>query len=390
MRPFASRLAAVCSAAVVGSAVAASAQPDWSQVVTDVGPSVVTIDHATGGGSGFVVRGDGTIITNAHVIEDAAGVTVTLHTGEIFGDVWLVAADERRDLALIRIAGSGLRPLTVSSEPVAVGQPVALIGSPRGFENTLTTGVVSAERLMGGTQYVQTTAESSPGSSGSPLVTADGEVVGVLTLSRRDAEALNFAISARYIQGLLDSERLRGQATLFPPAPPEELAAAPPPAAEEELADPVRPRGAPYGVFLGGWPQNPSPTSGFWPVMRNVHDALFGFGVPIVNTAELLDWWQRGELAFGVSSAVLVDVAEEFFNAAWVIKIETDIHPSNRRDGASLECWSVPSGQLMWREDITDFSMSVDGSINDLSRDLVREVRERRGRACVTGAAGAR
>ena len=362
-------------------------------MVADVGPSVVTIDHAGGGGSGFVVRADGTIVTNAHVVEDAAGVTVTLHTGEVFGDVWLVAADQRRDLALIRIAGSGLDPLPVSREPVRVGQPVALIGSPRGFENTLTTGVVSAERLMGGTQYVQTTAESSPGSSGSPLVTAAGEVVGVLTLSRRDAEALNFAISARYIQGLLDSEHLRGRATLFPPAlPPEERAAPPaaPAPAEEELADPGRPRGSPYGVFLGGWPLNPSPTSGFWPVMRNVHDAMYGFGVPIVNTAELLEWWQQGELAFGVSSAVLVSVAEEFFNAAWVLKIETDIHPSNRRDGASIECWSVPLDRLMWREDVTDFSMSVQGSINDLSRDLVRELRERRGRPCMTGAAGAR
>ena len=179
----------------------------WVAVAEQVTPSVVVIRSDRGQGSGFLVDASGTIVTNEHVIDDVTELTVTLNSGEVFSTVWIVATDAARDLAILRIAGTHLPALPLAdSNSVQVGEPVALLGAPAGLGATLSTGVVSAVRIVDGSRTIQTTAPASLGSSGSPLVNRDGEAVGVLTWARVDGNDLNFTIP------------IKGGGRLAPPA----------------------------------------------------------------------------------------------------------------------------------------------------------------------------
>jgi S1-C subfamily serine protease len=139
-------------------------------------------------GSGFVVDDDGHILTNAHVIDHATAVTVTLG-GDRTRPAEVVGKDEATDLALIKVDPDGLdlRPLELGdSSTVRVGDPTVAIGNPYGFDRTLTTGVVSAlqRRITAPGGYtiedvIQTDAALNPGNSGGPLIDAAGRVIGV-------------------------------------------------------------------------------------------------------------------------------------------------------------------------------------------------------------------
>src|SRR5829696_1865033 len=139
-------------------------------------------------GSGFVIDREGTILTNAHVIENARRVRVQfadkrVETAEIVG------RDRSTDLAVLKVDPDGLklRPLTLgSSKGVQVGDPTVAIGNPFGLERTLTTGVVSAtKRTIPGLDdfqidnVIQTDAAINPGNSGGPLIDAAGRVIGI-------------------------------------------------------------------------------------------------------------------------------------------------------------------------------------------------------------------
>jgi S1-C subfamily serine protease len=187
-----------------------------------VGPSVVKIDVATtskrgrqrdGSGSGLVFSPDGLILTNSHVVEKASRVEVHLADGTNL-DASIVGADPDTDIAVVRANGMGLpwRPLGDSSR-LRPGQVVIAIGSPYGFQHTVTAGVVSAlgrslrsrsGRLI--EQLVQTDAALNPGNSGGPLVTSLSEVVGVNTAAILGVQGISFAVpinTARRIASLL-------------------------------------------------------------------------------------------------------------------------------------------------------------------------------------------
>ena len=138
---------------------------------------------ARGEGSGFIVSGDGYIITNAHVVEGVDEVTVKLTDKRKF-TAKVVGYDERTDIALIKISATNL-PRVVIGEPdkLKVGEAVVAIGSPFGFENSVTSGIVSAkDRTLPSENYVpfiQTDVAVNPGNSGGPLFNLRGEVVGV-------------------------------------------------------------------------------------------------------------------------------------------------------------------------------------------------------------------
>jgi S1-C subfamily serine protease len=139
-------------------------------------------------GSGIVIDGNGTILTNYHVIENAIKVTVSIEKGQTV-DAQVVGKDPSNDLAILRIPTDGLtlHPLTLGdSSEVQVGDPVLAIGNPFDLERTLTTGVISALQRQitapnGFTidNVLQTDAPINPGNSGGPLLNAGGQVIGI-------------------------------------------------------------------------------------------------------------------------------------------------------------------------------------------------------------------
>jgi len=140
-----------------------------------------------GGGSGFIIASDGFIITNHHVVDDADEVMVRLTDRREF-KARVIGKDQRTDIAIIKIDATGLRPVKIGDpSALRIGEWVAAIGQPLGFETTLTTGVVSAKARAsrGGDRtgdlvpFIQHDAAVNPGNSGGPLFNSRGEVVAV-------------------------------------------------------------------------------------------------------------------------------------------------------------------------------------------------------------------
>jgi serine protease Do len=133
-------------------------------------------------GSGFIVTADGYVLTNAHVVDDASEVTVKLTDRREFV-AKVIGVDKRSDVALIKIAATGLPTVHFGeSSKLKPGQWVVAIGSPFGFDNSVTAGVVSATARPldeGYVPFIQTDAAINPGNSGGPLFNVDGQVIGI-------------------------------------------------------------------------------------------------------------------------------------------------------------------------------------------------------------------
>ncbi len=141
----------------------------------------------SGQGSGFFIGSDGLLLTNAHVIAKADEVTVTLIDKREF-KAKVLGSDERSDIAVLKIEGAAFPKVTIGdTNKLRVGEWVVAIGSPFGFRNTVTAGIVSAKGRdevsrgpnSGGVQFIQTDVAVNPGNSGGPLFNVRGEVVGV-------------------------------------------------------------------------------------------------------------------------------------------------------------------------------------------------------------------
>jgi S1-C subfamily serine protease len=206
------------TSATVTTAVAGTTSGTVVGAAAAVSPAVVTITttssaqagpFASGGGvgSGFVFAADGWILTNAHVVEGASSLTVTLDDGRTF-DGRVVTSDADADLAVVKVEATGLPVADLgSSADVVVGQTVIAIGSPLGtYDGTVTTGVISGigrsvtvaddqaritRDLVG---LLQTDAAVNEGNSGGPLVTLAGTVIGVVTAGSTSTEGIGFAI----------------------------------------------------------------------------------------------------------------------------------------------------------------------------------------------------
>ncbi|RDU97094.1 DegQ family serine endoprotease [Trinickia dinghuensis] len=134
-----------------------------------------------GVGSGFILSADGYVMTNAHVVDDADNIYVTLTDKREF-KAKLIGVDDRTDIAVVKIDASSLPTVTIGdSNKVRVGEWVVAIGSPFGLDNTVTAGIVSAKGRETGDYlpFIQTDAAVNPGNSGGPLINMQGEVIGI-------------------------------------------------------------------------------------------------------------------------------------------------------------------------------------------------------------------
>jgi len=156
-------------------------------------------------GTGFLVSSDGKLITNFHVIEKAASAVAKAENGGLFPVEGVLASDPKNDLVLLKLKAKELPFLTLGkSENIEVGTRIAIIGSPLGLEGTLSEGIVSAVRkLMGDMRWLQISAPVSPGSSGSPVLNPNGDVIGIASALLRGGQSLNFAVPVECATGLL-------------------------------------------------------------------------------------------------------------------------------------------------------------------------------------------
>lgn len=166
-------------------------------------------------GSGFIIHSAGYIVTNEHVIDRAAEVQVQLHDGTKL-DAQVIATDESHDLAVLKVNPPIDHPLQAialgSSDDLLIGEPVVAIGNPFGYGGTMTRGIVSATNrsIESGPnkelkKLIQTDTSINPGNSGGPLINAYGQVIGINTAIRAQAQGIGFAIGVSDLRDLLPS-----------------------------------------------------------------------------------------------------------------------------------------------------------------------------------------
>ena len=165
-----------------------------------------------GVGSGFILTSDGLIMTNAHVIEDADEVVVTLTDKREF-KARIIGADKRTDVAVVKIDASGLPAVKVGDvSRLRVGEWVMAIGSPFGLDNTVTAGIVSAKQRDTGDYlpFIQTDVAINPGNSGGPLINMRGEVVGINSqIYSRSGGSMGISFSIPMDEAVRVSDQLR-------------------------------------------------------------------------------------------------------------------------------------------------------------------------------------
>ncbi len=180
-------------------------------------------EHQRGQGSGFILDQSGVILTNAHVVDKADKVTVTLKDGRTF-EGKVRGADPVTDMAVVKIEGKNLPTVQLGdSDRVEVGDWAIAVGNPLGLDNTVTLGIISTLKRSSAQvgipdkrlDFIQTDAAINPGNSGGPLVNERGEVIGINTAIRADAMGIGFAIPINKAKSIKD-QLAKGEAISHP------------------------------------------------------------------------------------------------------------------------------------------------------------------------------
>jgi S1-C subfamily serine protease len=204
--------ASKAAAAIAADRAAADAPPPASleDVIARSLPAVVRVEAGGGFGSGFFVAPD-TVLTNVHVVSGNATVTIRRPTGATVS-ARVDASAQELDIAVLHLSAPDPNQPTLpmgSAMRARAGQEVVALGTPLGLQNTVTRGIVSAVREVGGVTLVQTDAAINPGNSGGPLLDRTGQVIGITTMGMRSAVAqgLSFAVAIEHAQALLGGRR---------------------------------------------------------------------------------------------------------------------------------------------------------------------------------------
>lgn len=161
-------------------------------------------------GSGFIIRADGYIVTNAHVVRGASKIKVALNDHRTF-DGTVVGIDGFSDVAVVKINGSNLPTCSMgSSKNLRPGEFAIAIGNPLGFDHTVTFGIISAVKrtiadVNGNINFIQTDAAINPGNSGGPLLNLAGEVIGVNTAIQANAQNMGFSIPIDIVKDVAEN-----------------------------------------------------------------------------------------------------------------------------------------------------------------------------------------
>jgi hypothetical protein len=234
-RSFAPQLLAAALAAVlvVAFAAPAAAQPSPAvaalseqDATARVMPAVVHISSSQGTGTGVIVQSDGLVVTNAHVVGNDSNVQIRLQDGRTFNGTVERTGSGLVDLAQVRVPLNELPTAALGdSHQLQLGQPLVAIGYALDLSGgpSVTRGVFSATRQDPGVEYIQTDAALNHGNSGGPLISLNGEVIGINT-GRRDydpqgpVQAINFAISSASVRQFLDGSPVVSPPALVPPS----------------------------------------------------------------------------------------------------------------------------------------------------------------------------
>ncbi len=160
-------------------------------------------------GSGFVVRSDGVIVTNYHVITDTGDIKIKAGAN-IMSVEGVVFADKDNDIIILKAKAEKLQTVkTGDAGKVTVGEKIYVISSPQGLENTISDGIISGIReITPGKKMLQISAPISPGSSGGPVFNNDGEVIGIATFIISKVQNINFATPINVINGTITDRKI--------------------------------------------------------------------------------------------------------------------------------------------------------------------------------------
>lgn len=166
--------------------------------------------HGQNMGSGFIIRSNGYILTNAHVVKGADKISVNLNDGRRFSGT-VIGTDSFTDIALVKIAAENLPVARLgTNRGLRPGEFVIAIGSPLGYDHTVTFGIISAlerdvRNVNEHVRFIQTDAAINPGNSGGPLLNLAGDVIGINTAIRADAQNLGFSIPIDTVKDVIEA-----------------------------------------------------------------------------------------------------------------------------------------------------------------------------------------
>lgn len=298
----------------------------WAEIVAHVQPAVVVIETDEALGSGFVIKPDGIIVTNNHVVANAKAMRIKFPSGEIYRNVYLISSDPTEDLAFLKIEAVDLPTIPLgNSNNMQLGDEVLLVGAPQGLEQTVSSGLISGIRLDNGIRVLQTSAAASHGSSGGPLLNRSGEAVGVMSFKVVDGENLNFTIPINYVRGKLGTLNLSN------------------PKAFSSLKDYQSEQHR--GVWVAG-----HGSAAFQEVYMDVLDILSSQGVEIANSG-LQRVSEAKETGFMPLSDLIERLPKTGADSLLYIKVEPGM--TSLAATVEFQCFDA-TGHLLWHETATD------------------------------------